>query len=39
LRRSLMELSPQEAMESLVTQLAKSPDNATFLAKVNKFIK
>ena len=39
LRRSLMELSPQEAMESLVEQLAKSPDNATFLAKVNKFIR
>jgi transcription termination factor Rho len=39
LRRSLMELSPQEAMESLVKQLALTPDNATFLAKVNKYVK
>jgi len=39
LRRSLMDLSPQEAMESLVMQLPKYADNATFLAKVNKFVK
>jgi len=39
LRRSLMQLSPQSAMESLVQQLANYPDNATFLAKVNTFIK
>jgi transcription termination factor Rho len=39
LRRSLMQLSPQSAMESLVQQLAKYPDNATFLAKVNTFIR
>jgi transcription termination factor Rho len=39
LRRSLMQLSPQQAMESLVMQLAKYPDNATFLAKVNTFVR
>ena len=39
LRRSLMQLSPQAAMESLVQQLGKYPDNATFLAKVNTFVK
>ena len=39
LRRSLMELNPQQAMESLVQQLAKYPDNATFLAKVNAFVR
>ena len=39
LRRSLMDLSPQEAMESLVMQLPKYADNATFLAKVNKFVR
>ena len=38
LRRSLMQLSPQQAMESLVQQLARYPDNATFLAKVNTFV-
>ena len=39
LRRSLMQLSPQEAMESLVKQLANYPDNATFLARVNTFVR
>src|SRR5690242_2459990 len=39
LRRSLMELSPQQAMESLVQQLSKYPDNATFLAKVSTFVR
>jgi transcription termination factor Rho len=39
LRRSLMELSPQQAMESLVQQLPKYPDNKTFLAKVNTFVR
>jgi transcription termination factor Rho len=39
LRRSLMQLSPQQAMESLVQQLARYPDNATFLAKVNTFVR
>lgn len=39
LRRSLMELSPQQAMESLVQQLAKYPDNASFLAKVSTFVR
>ena len=39
LRRSLMQLSPQEAMESLIKQLAKYPDNASFLEKVNTFVR
>jgi transcription termination factor Rho len=39
LRRSLMSLSPQDAMESLIKQLAKYPDNASFLAKVNTFVR
>ena len=39
LRRSLMQLSPQQAMESLVQQLAKYDNNATFLAKVNTFVR
>jgi transcription termination factor Rho len=39
LRRSLMELSPQQAMESLVQQLPKYPDNASFLAKVSTFVR
>ncbi|MBI2807619.1 MAG: transcription termination factor Rho [Planctomycetes bacterium] len=39
LRRSLMELNPQQAMESLVQQLAKYPNNAAFLAKVNTFVR
>ena len=38
LRRSLMELNPQQAMESLVQQLAKYENNAAFLAKVNTFV-
>ncbi len=39
LRRSLSELKPVEAMESLVTQLAKSPDNAAFLDRIGQFQK
>lgn len=39
LRRSLMQLAPQAGMESLVQQLAKYSDNATFLAKVNTFVR
>jgi transcription termination factor Rho len=39
LRRSLMELSPQQAMESLVQQLARYDNNASFLAKVNTFVR
>jgi transcription termination factor Rho len=39
LRRSLMQMSPQEGMELLVQQLARYPDNATFLAKVNTFLR
>jgi len=39
LRRSLMSLSPQDAMESLIKQLGKYPDNASFLAKVNTFVR
>ena len=39
LRRSLMQLNPQEAMESLIKQLARYDDNATFLAKANTFVR
>jgi transcription termination factor Rho len=39
LRRSLMQLSPQQAMESLVQQLARYDTNAAFLAKVNTFVR
>jgi transcription termination factor Rho len=39
LRRSLMQLNPQAAMESLIAQLSRYPDNATFLAKVNTFVR
>lgn len=39
LRRSLMQLSPQEAMESLVQRLAKFENNAAFLAKVSAFVR
>ncbi len=39
LRRSLMQLSPQQAMESLVQQLARYDDNKSFLAKVNTFVR
>ncbi len=38
LRRSLVDLKPVEAMESLVGQLAKHPTNAAFLAKVASFL-
>lgn len=37
LRRSLSSLKPVEAMEGLVTQLAKYPTNAAFLEKVGSF--
>jgi transcription termination factor Rho len=39
LRRSLSELKPVEAMESLVKQLAKYPDNASFLERIGQFQK
>lgn len=39
LRRSLMQLNPQQAMESLVQQLARYDTNAAFLAKVNTFVR
>jgi transcription termination factor Rho len=37
LRRSLSELKPVEAMESLVRQLAKYPSNQAFLDKIGQF--
>lgn len=39
LRRSLSELKPTEAMESLVRQLGKYPTNAAFLDKIATFQK
>jgi transcription termination factor Rho len=39
LRRSLSELKPVDAMESLVRQLAKYPDNAAFLERIGQFQK
>jgi transcription termination factor Rho len=39
LRRSLSELKPTEAMESLVRQLAKFPSNADFLERIGQFQK
>jgi transcription termination factor Rho len=39
LRRSLAELKPVEAMESLTRQLAKFPTNAAFLERVGQFQK
>jgi transcription termination factor Rho len=39
LRRSLMSLNPQQAMESLVQQLPRYATNAAFLAKVNTFVR
>ena len=39
LRRSLSDLKPVEAMESLVKQLAKYPDNASFLERIGQFQK
>jgi transcription termination factor Rho len=39
LRRSLSELKPTEAMESLVRQLAKFPSNAAFLERIGQFQK
>jgi transcription termination factor Rho len=37
LRRSLSELKPTEAMESLVRQLGKFPNNAAFLDRIGQF--
>jgi transcription termination factor Rho len=39
LRRSLSELKPVDAMESLVRQLPKFPTNAAFLEKIGQFQK
>lgn len=39
LRRSLSDLKPVDAMESLVRQLAKYPDNAAFLERIGQFQK
>src|SRR5262245_4878288 len=39
LRRSLIQLKPIEAMESLVKQLGNYPSNAAFLEKVASFIR
>ncbi|MDR3637221.1 MAG: transcription termination factor Rho [Isosphaeraceae bacterium] len=39
LRRSLSSLKPVEAMESLVRQIAKFPNNAAFLDKIGQFQK
>src|SRR3954465_9306574 len=39
LRRSLSELKPTEAMESLVRQLSKFPSNAQFLERIGQFQK
>ncbi len=39
LRRSLMDMSPVAAMESLVQQLPKYPTNSAFLEKVSTFIR
>lgn len=39
LRRSLLQMRPAEAMESLVKQLGKNPTNAEFLMTVSKFVK
>ncbi len=39
LRRSLVSMKPVEAMESLVTQLAKYPSNAAFLDRVAAYVR
>jgi transcription termination factor Rho len=39
LRRSLSQMHPVEAMESLIKQLAKYPSNAAFLERVSGFVK
>lgn len=39
LRRSLSDLKPTDAMESLVRQLAKFPSNAAFLERIGQFQK
>lgn len=39
LRRSMVQMNPVTAMESLVTQLAKYPTNAAFLERVATFIR
>jgi len=38
LRRSLVSLSPIEAMEQLIKTLARFPTNAEFLAKVRSIL-
>ena len=39
LRRTLSDMKPQEAMESLTKQMAKYPSNAAFLEKIGQFQK
>ena len=39
LRRSLSDVKPVEAMESLVRQLGKFPSNAAFLERIGQFVK
>lgn len=39
LRRSLLQMRPAEAMESLVKQLGKNPTNEEFLMTVSKYVK
>ncbi len=39
LRRSLMQMKPPEAMESLIKQLSKTKSNEEFLQMVGKFVK
>ena len=39
LRRSLSDVKPVEAMESLVRQLGKFPDNDAFLERIGQFVK
>jgi len=39
IRRSLMQMKPVEAMESLVKQLSKTKSNAEFLGMVSKFVR
>jgi transcription termination factor Rho len=39
LRRSLSDLKPVDAMESLVRQMAKFPSNAAFLERIGQFLK
>jgi len=39
LRRSLVSMKPVEAMESLVTQMAKFPSNAALLQKIQQYVR